>query len=530
MTITLADGTALEGRSPVVVIGPNGSGKSRKIREIGHAVPIDFINALRSTRVAPQIPVMGMDDARNNYNSQRQQAHSAHWELATDFDYMLSQLLAQDARAAVDFRGAFLANPANPGAPSDTAMLKVQEIWRSVFPGRELSWPDWKPLVKNKTAGSEAEYSGNSMSDGEKAALYLCGKVLTVDAGILVVDEPETHLHTMLAVALWNSLEQARPDVRFVYVTHDLSFALSRGDARYVIANPVGGLKAVDVDAELPKDVAEAILGAASLSFYASRVVFTEGEPGGLDDSLYGAWFNGQDTVVRPVGSCQSVLRCCEALNKSGISQGLEVLGLIDGDFHPDAFHDSQPDYVHSLKVHEVESLFCLPEVVKALAGHLGKTDWDEDAYRAKLAASVTDSQRHAIIIDRWKSRIEPNLLGVVAGAGKSRESLDALAKRMPELFDYTKWSFSPQVILEEEKKSVEAILPSGSSVEILRVAPGKPLIAVAASTLGMKVRDLADLTVKALAASGKGDDKLSPLGTEIANALNTWLPARRTG
>ena len=65
-----------------------------------------------------------------------------------------------------------------------------------------------------------------------------------------------------------------------MYVTHDLTFALSRFDARYVIANPTGGLKAIDVAADLPKDAAEAILGSASLSFYASRIVFTEGEHG----------------------------------------------------------------------------------------------------------------------------------------------------------------------------------------------------------------------------------------------------------
>ena len=111
---------------------------------------------------------------------------------------------------------------------------------------------------------------------------------------------PETHLHSLLAVRVWNALEIARPDMRFVYVTHDLTFALSRRDARFVLASPTAGLRSIDLEPTLPADVTEALLGSASLSFYASRVVFCEGELTSLDYRLYGAWFRGPDTVVRP--------------------------------------------------------------------------------------------------------------------------------------------------------------------------------------------------------------------------------------
>ncbi len=48
----------------------------------------------------------------------------------------------------------------------------------------------------------------------------------------------------------------------------------------------------------VPDDVAGALLGSASLSFYASRVVFCEGTDSSYDAKLYGAWFSGPDTVV----------------------------------------------------------------------------------------------------------------------------------------------------------------------------------------------------------------------------------------
>lgn len=51
-TVTLPGGEQVTGHHPLVVIGPNGSGKTRQTRGIGASVGIEFINALRNTRVA----------------------------------------------------------------------------------------------------------------------------------------------------------------------------------------------------------------------------------------------------------------------------------------------------------------------------------------------------------------------------------------------------------------------------------------------------------------------------------------------
>ncbi|MEI9907281.1 MAG: hypothetical protein WDO06_04610 [Actinomycetota bacterium] len=88
-------------------------------------------------------------------------------------------------------------------------------------------------------------------------------------------------------------MEGERPDIRFVYVTHDLSFALSRSNVQYALANPNSGLKILPLEVDLPSDIAEILLGSASLSFYASRVIFTEGTANSLDNAFYDAWFKG---------------------------------------------------------------------------------------------------------------------------------------------------------------------------------------------------------------------------------------------
>jgi hypothetical protein len=274
--------------------------------------------------------------------------------------------------------------------------------------------------------GGEVEYSANQMSDGEKAALFIAARVFSAVAGILVVDEPETHFHSRLAVRLWNVLEDARPDVRFVYVSHDLTFALSRRDARYVLASPTDGLRAIELDADLPSDIAEALLGSATLSFYASRIAFCDGDDRSLDSAFYNAWFNDIDTVVRPVDDWEAVMRCVTALRDSGIARSLEAIGIVDRDYHSDNFLTAMPTGVHPLPLHEVESLVAMPAVVQAAALHAGR-GFDGARYLAELRATVNEGQRHAIVIRRWKARIEPQLTGLVASAGKRDASLDAL-------------------------------------------------------------------------------------------------------
>ncbi|WP_161565226.1 AAA family ATPase [Campylobacter jejuni] len=65
------------------------------------------------------------------------------------------------------------------------------------------------------------------MSDGERAILYLIMYVLCIEEKIILIDEPELHLHPSLTNKLWDVLEKHRQDCLFIYITHDLNFASS---------------------------------------------------------------------------------------------------------------------------------------------------------------------------------------------------------------------------------------------------------------------------------------------------------------
>lgn len=522
--IRLPNGEELAGAGPIVVVGPNGSGKTRQTRTLAAEAPIEFVNALRNTRVAPELPAMGLDTARTNYAAQKNQARATHWELTSEFDFMLSQLLAEDAMFAKEFVRGFREHPESAGDPVDTPLSRVEALWDQIYPGRSLRWRDWKPHVVSTVGGGEVEYSANQMSDGEKAALFIAARVFSAVAGILVVDEPETHFHSRLAVRLWNVLEDARPDVRFVYVSHDLTFALSRRDARYVLASPTDGLRAIELDADLPSDIAEALLGSATLSFYASRIAFCEGDDRSLDSAFYNAWFNDIDTVVRPVDDWEAVMRCVTALRDSGIARSLEAIGIVDRDYHSDNFLTAMPTGVHPLPLHEVESLVAMPAVVQAAALHAGR-GFDGARYLAELRATVNEGQRHAIVIRRWKARIEPQLTGLVASAGKRDASLDALVAEMPTLFDMNEWTFSPQQILEEEKTRVEAGVQESTAEVFLTLVPGKQCAPIAANQVGMTLKAYIGLIVHARSTGGERDFR--ELHGALEEALKDQLPQR---
>lgn len=525
--ITLPGGATLPGSEPVVVIGPNGSGKTRKSREISttSGTP-DFINALRNTRVAPELQASNLQSARNNLASQKANARNNYWEMSAEFDWMLSQLLAQHAGATMKFHRQLTKDPNSFTETPTTPLSKVEQIWSKVFEGREISFDEWTPMIKNVTTGNEYSYNGTYMSDGEKSALYLIGRILLADSGVVVVDEPETHFHSLLAVRLWDVLEEARPDLRFVYVTHDLTFALSRRKARFVLATPIGepGLRPLDLDASsMPGDVAQALLGSASLSFYASRAVFCEGEETSYDARLYGAWFNGQDTVVRSVTNSDTVIRCVQAINMGGIVTSLSPIGIVDSDYHPERWKQALTAGVTVLGVHEVESLFALPGVVEAVCTH-NQRSFDADAYRTAVRGSVTAAQAQKIIVDRWKASLEPFLEGLMSAGVSRGDSVANLVKQLPDLFDHTKWNFSPQGLLETEQDHVESILETGNLESLLLLVPGKQMLPIAARTAGLDPEAYVNVILKTLDAPANPENKLA---TALGVTFKPYLPDR---
>jgi AAA domain, putative AbiEii toxin, Type IV TA system len=523
--VVLPDRTEIKGGYPIVIVGPNGSGKTRLSRRLGENTvgPIEFINALRNTRINPQLPAMSRLQAVQQHDSQRTSARNQPWELASDFDVVLAQLLADDGDAARSYRHAHKTGlPVEEIAP--TAAELVESLWHQIFPGRTLDWKDWSPVVTNDR-GDQPSYSANQMSDGERAALYLLAKVLLVPEGsVIVIDEPETHFHEELAVRLWDALEKSRSDLRFVYVTHDMTFALSRESAQYLLADPVAGLSVIEIDAGIPADIRRDILGAASFSYYASRAVFCEGEDHSADKRLLAAWFSGRDTVVTAVGSGDVVKQCVQAFNATNLVQNLEAVGIVDRDFKSEAELKSLAEVATVLPVHEIEGLLCLPEIGNRLARHLAKSL--DGGVEKVITEAVKEEDVSRVAYERTKLRLLNSLQDAVTSRPASFGEAD-LEVHFESIKATLAGATDPRAIFEEERTEAEKVRASGDIGRILAVFPSKRIAAALGGALGMQVRDLVGLVSAAL-SSTKPEDELHDLGRDLEAALLlAGLPAR---
>ncbi len=89
-------------------------------------------------------------------------------------------------------------------------------------------------IVARKNGG--APYSVAELSDGERNALLIAGDVLTAKPGtLLIIDEPERHLHRSIISPLLSQLFAKRPDCAFVITTYDIDLPLDNEIARVLL-------------------------------------------------------------------------------------------------------------------------------------------------------------------------------------------------------------------------------------------------------------------------------------------------------
>lgn len=250
--------------------------------------------------------------------------------------------------------------------------------------------------ARHRTLG--VDYSVSEMSDGERSALLLAAEVLTAPpAAVVMLDEPERHLHRSISARLIEAVIEARADCVFVVLTHDLELAgvlssrpgtvLTTLGVQWADKDPASWtIHQVAADSPITEVSRRAILGGRK------RVLFVEGQEGSLDLSLYGALF--PDWALAPSGSCESVMRNVAGLRTSDDFHWIQAVGIVDGDGRSPAERAAlRSKGTSALSVSEIENLYYLPAVVSAIAEKQaemqgeGVTALLEGAKKAGLAA-----------------------------------------------------------------------------------------------------------------------------------------------
>ena len=516
----------LSGRHPVVIIGPNGSGKTRygvKLSEWNNA---DLIGALRQIALNPNLTVYSMQQSKTHLTNSLRNRRSQPWQLSTEIEHLFAKLLVEDYTSASRFRDAYMKGES--ATPDQTKIMKISSLWNRLFPGREISFTDNSPKVKSRHISEETEYPAQQMSDGERVALYLAGRVLDSESAIIIVDEPEVHFHSRLAVLFWDELERLRPDCRFVYITHDLPFALSRQSAEFVVLRTLTSPEPVSLDEGVPAELAESLLAAASFSIHASRIVFCEGTRGkSIDEALYSAWFSDLDSAVIPVGQSSEVMKCTTAFTRQELFAGVEAIGIIDRDYWPEHYLSSLHDNIHVLPVHEAENLLCLEAVFCSVARHLSipveeaKSRYNgflEDARKIFRGGALNKQ-----ISERFRARCEHEVQVVLCKL-EVNDVLETVRANHVEALKPEHWQTDPDVLFSEERQFLEDALIA-TEKEFLQVFPGKSFWKRAAKELGLEAEAYLNLVCSAL--RGDPEMKSSPLGPELEGCLKSYLPPR---
>lgn len=372
-----------------VIIGANGSGKSRLGKHIEDNTPEGNsyrISAQRALTIPDFVPLKSFEEASGlllygttskNLIEQKNKGHKWGFEgyqniLINDFDNLLSSVFALKNKENDKFVQACKEKERSgiqhPNAPI-TIIDRIIEIWTSIMPHREIVLEDAK--VRAKYNG--VEYYGKYLSDGERVALYLLAQSLCVPDGyVIIVDEPEIHLHKSVMIKLWDKIEEYCPNKTFVYITHDLDFASSRKLANKIW---VKGFDGINWDIHLlpeignvPESLVIEILGNRK------NVLFVEGEKGSYDFELYKYIY--PDFYVVPCGSCSAVIQNTKAFRRMKDLHKLNICGIIDHDYRTDREVESYlDDGIYVLDIAEIENLFCIEGVVRIIAEHLAYHD-----------------------------------------------------------------------------------------------------------------------------------------------------------
>jgi hypothetical protein len=303
--------------------------------------------------------------------------------LQNDYDKVLSLLFAKKNKRDSDYvdatKKSFVAGNKDALKIPPSSIEQLQELWGDIMPHRELIIGDNK--LKGCIEGG-SEYRGAEMSDGERVVIYLLAQCLCMpERAVVIIDEPEIHLHRSIMKRLWDAIEQARADCLFVYITHDLDFAASRYGAFKL------WVKQFDGASQWIWEESPSIDGfpeALKLELLGSRkpILFVEGENGSLDELIYSVVY--PDWFIVPRGGCSKIIESVRGLRANPSLHTLHTAGIIDRDYRSE--HELAAlvaDNVHGLAVAEIESLLCIEEFIRAVSESLARSP-DADIVSAK--------------------------------------------------------------------------------------------------------------------------------------------------
>ncbi len=337
----------------------------------------------------------------------------------------------------------------------------------------------------------------------------MIGRCLCVPPkSIIVIDEPELHLHKTIQYALWNKIEKLKKDCVFIYLTHDVEFAASRVEFKKIWLKSYNGSNNwewQDIGNEI--DLPEELL----LEVYGNRkkVLFIEGDNGSYDVKFFRNMFS--DFFVKPVESCENVINYTKALRKNTNFHQLEVFGLVDRDRRTNEEVESlQKNGIYTLKVAEIENIFAVPKILKIVCEKLN-ADYSVILENIKkVVFKKLNNELDVQISERAVEEIKFLIKGLDIKSKSKVELETNFANRLKGI--------NVSEIYEGIEKKFKTIIKDSNYDELLSFYNRKTIASCIGGELGLKKDELPAWVVRI----SNSDDK--KLVNEIKNVVKDYI------
>ena len=492
---SLEDSTIIEieqGQS-IIIVGANGSGKSRFCvqTEMLNLNLVHRIAAQKNLVFEKQYSLSSYEDAKSDIfygttNNDPQKRQRWGWDDSekyvkpvSDCSQAITAFFAQknkDDEARSKQAVQIIREHQNITELAPSVAEQLIKIWDQILPNRELKIGD----LKIKTSKNKGQpYDARFMSDGERDVLYYLAVCLCLPQNIFVIlDEPENHIHNSIINKLFSLLEKERPDLTFIYATHNLEFAAEHPNTKKLWFENYDGSKwdyhILGEEEELPEQLLLEVLGAKE------KVLLVEGTRNSLDTKLYQAYY--KDYKVIGCGGCQNVINFVKAFNSHTLHTHYDVKGIVDRDYRPEKEIDAlRKEGIYVCEVAEVENLFIVPEIMQYMASLLGTDGKINDCIRT--------------IIDMFEQDLQAQIVAAINAAVKFQINKFSFEKRDLEAYKKEISDLQTSIKLDEIITTIEkrflGIEKSGDYPSILMIYNQKNLIYCILKMMGYSTADI---------------------------------------
>ena len=403
------------------VLGANGTGKSSLMQYIygNHREKTRWISALRQTFFRRDFQAMSSHEKHNTENAIRGREGSPDYRWTDDYAGTKPNLLITDLinmerirnQKITEFVDGCDADGASEYSRDHKSSLEIinRLLKQSNIPVTLTLERDEKILAsKNRSE----PYSIAQLSDGERSIILIASQIITAPSNTLIlIDEPERHLHHSIISSLLKAIFAERPDCAFIVSTHEVDLPMDNHGSKILLVRDcayneksIASWDTILVESrdELDEGTIRAILGARR------RLLFVEGTTDSLDKPLYGLIF--PEVTVIPKGSFKNVINAVAGIRSANCLHRIDAYGIVDKDGRTDEDVEKlRGQGIYPLSFYSVESIYYSQEMQKKVCERIADVSESGSATRLKnaedkaLAAIDKNTYRLARTVAEYK-------------------------------------------------------------------------------------------------------------------------------